>query len=48
VNQEFNKCLESKKITPFTRGKKLVRKEISDAQSDLFDAKAGYDNKRYK
>jgi uncharacterized protein (UPF0332 family) len=48
VNQEFNKCLENKKITPFTRGKKLVRKEISDAQSDLFDSKAGYDTKRYK
>jgi uncharacterized protein (UPF0332 family) len=48
VNQEFNKCLENKKIIPFTSGKKLVKKEVSDAQSDLFDAKTGYDNKRYK
>ena len=48
MNQEFNKCLENKKIIPFANGKKLVKKEISDAQSDLFDAKTGYDNKRYK
>jgi uncharacterized protein (UPF0332 family) len=48
MNQEFNQCLENKKITPFARGKKLVKKELEVAKSDLFDAKAGYDNNRYK
>ena len=48
MNQEFKQCIESKKITPFAAGKKLVNKEISVAQSDLSDAKAGYENGRYK
>jgi len=48
VKQEFKQCLESKKIIPFARGKELVKKEISIAQSDLSDAKAGFDNQRYK
>jgi uncharacterized protein (UPF0332 family) len=48
VNQEFKQCLESKKIIPFARGKNLVKKELSVAKSDLSDAKAGYENKRYK
>jgi hypothetical protein len=41
VNQEFKQCLESKKIVSFARGKKLVKKELSVARSDLSDAKAG-------
>lgn len=48
MNPEFKQCLENKKIIPFVKGKNLVRKEISVAQSDLFDAKAGYGNERYK
>ena len=48
MNQEFKQCLESKKIVPFARGKKLVKKELSVAVSDLSDAKAGYENERYK
>ena len=48
MNQEFKQCLENKKIVSFARGKKLVKKELSVAQSDLSDAKAGYDNERYK
>jgi uncharacterized protein (UPF0332 family) len=48
VNQEFRQCLESKKIVSFTRGKKLVNKELSVARSDLSDAKADYENERYK
>ena len=48
MNQEFKQCIENKKITPFATGKKLVNKEISVAQSDLSDAKAGYENERYK
>jgi uncharacterized protein (UPF0332 family) len=48
VNQEFKQCLESKKIVSFARGKKLIKKELSVAKSDLSDAKAGYENERYK
>jgi uncharacterized protein (UPF0332 family) len=48
VNREFNQCLENKKIIPYARGKNLVGKEISVAKSDLNDAKAGYENDRYK
>ena len=48
MNQEFKQCLENKKIIPFARGKSLVEKELSVAKSDLWDAKAGYENERYK
>jgi uncharacterized protein (UPF0332 family) len=48
MNQEFKQCMENKKIIPFATGKKLVNKELSVAQSDLSEAKAGYDNERYK
>jgi hypothetical protein len=48
VNQEFRHCLESKKIVSFARGKKLIKKELSVARSDLSDAKAGYENGRHK
>jgi uncharacterized protein (UPF0332 family) len=48
VNQEFKQCLESRKIVSFPRGKDLLEKEIAVARSDLSDAKAGYENQRYK
>ena len=48
MNQDFRQCLENKKIVSFARGKKLVKKELSVARSDLSDAKAGYENGRYK
>ncbi len=48
MNQEFKQCLENEKIILFTRGNKLVKKELSVAKNDLSDAKAGYENKRYK
>lgn len=48
MNQEFKQCLENKKIIPFAGGQKLVNKEITVAQSDLADAKSGYENARYK
>lgn len=48
MNEEFKQCLENKKIIPFAAGKKLVNKEIAVAQSDLADAKAGYEEARYK
>jgi len=44
MNQDFNQCLENKKIIAFARGKELVKKEFSIAQSDLSDAKTGFDN----
>jgi uncharacterized protein (UPF0332 family) len=48
VNQDFKQCLESQKIIPFEQGKKLVKKELSISESDLLDAKAGFQEKRYK
>lgn len=48
MNQEFEQCLENKKVIPFTKGKNLFKKELSVAKSDLADAKAGYENGRYK
>jgi uncharacterized protein (UPF0332 family) len=48
VNQEFRQCLESKKIVIFAGGKGLVKKELLVARSDMSDAKAGYENERYK
>jgi len=48
MNPEFKQCLENRKITHFAKGKNLVQKEISVARSDLCDAKAGYEDGRYK
>jgi len=48
VNQEFKQCLESGKIVSFPKGKELIGKELAVARSDLLDAKAGYENQRYK
>jgi uncharacterized protein (UPF0332 family) len=48
VNREFKQCLDKKRIIPFAGGKNLVNKELSVARSDLSDAKASYENKRYK
>ena len=48
MNQDFKQCLENKKIIPFERGKVLVKKEFSTSESDIRDAKAGFQEKRYK
>jgi uncharacterized protein (UPF0332 family) len=48
MNLEFNKYIESDKIIVFPRGKELVKKELAVAQSDLEDAKAGFETQRYK
>jgi uncharacterized protein (UPF0332 family) len=48
MNPEFSKFLESGKIIVFQRGQELVKKELAVAQSDLLDAKAGFENQRYK
>lgn len=48
MNQEFKQCLENRKIVSFPKGKELVKKELSVARSDLLDAEANYENRRYK
>jgi len=48
MNKEFKQCLDSKKILPFSRGKGLVKKELSVAQNDLAEAKAGLEKGQYK
>ena len=48
MNPELSKLLESGKIIVFPRGKELVRKELAVAQSDLEDARAGFEAQRYK
>ena len=48
MNQEFKQCLENGKIVPFEKGKELFSREFMVAQSDLQDAKAGYEERRYK
>ena len=48
MTQEFKQCLDNGKIVSFPKGKMLVGKELSVARSDLLDAKAGYENQRYK
>lgn len=48
MNQEFEGCLQSKKIISFARGRRLVKKELAVAGSDLADARAGYESERYK
>ena len=48
MNQDFKQCLENKKIIPFERGRELIKKELSIGESDLLDAKAGFQEKRYK
>ncbi len=46
MNQDFKQCLENRKIIAFPRGKELVNKELSIAQSDLSDAKASFENQQ--
>jgi uncharacterized protein (UPF0332 family) len=48
LNQEFERCLQGKKIVGFPKGKELCEKELAIARSDLLDAEAGYENQRYK
>ena len=48
MNPDFNRCVENKKLVPFPSGEKLIEKELSVAKSDLSDAKAGFDDQRYK
>jgi len=48
VNIEFQKALEKKRLFPFTKGKKLIKNELNNAQDDLREAEDRFKNKRYK
>ncbi|MBI4288456.1 MAG: HEPN domain-containing protein [Chloroflexi bacterium] len=48
MNPEFERCLENKRIVPFEQGRGLVKKELAVAESDLLEAKAGYQEHRFK
>ena len=48
MNQEFERCLESRKIVSFAGGRRLISKELSVARSDLSEGRAGYEDGRYK
>ena len=45
---EFQKCLENKKIKPFSKGKTLVSKELEIAREDWKSAKESLTKKNYK
>ena len=45
---EFQKCLESKKIKPFSKGKILVSKELEIAEDDRRTAKESLTKNNYK
>ncbi|OGS35245.1 MAG: hypothetical protein A2474_08115 [Elusimicrobia bacterium RIFOXYC2_FULL_34_12] len=48
MNLEFQKALERKRILPFSNGKKLVEKEIKQAEDDLIEAKDRIKNEKFK
>ena len=45
---DFQKCLENKKIKPFSKGKTLVSKELEIAREDWKTAKESLTKKNYK
>lgn len=48
MENKFQKCLERKRIIPFSRGTRLVIKELELAGFDLTRAKASFQAKDYK
>ncbi len=48
MNIEFQKAIEKKRILPFPQGKRQVKKEIEEAESDLAEASNRFENKKYK
>jgi len=48
MENKFQKCLERKRIIPFSRGPRLVVKELELADFDLTRAKASFQEKDYK
>lgn len=47
-NPDFQKCLENKKIKPFSKGKLLVSKELEIAKNDWETAKESLTENNYK
>lgn len=45
---EFQKAIEKKRILRFAQGKRQVKKELEEAESDLAEALNRLDNKKYK
>ncbi len=45
---EFQRAIEKKKILLFPQGKRQVKKELEEAESDLGEAINRFDNKKYK
>lgn len=48
MNQEFRDCLKRRKIVAFPNGKKLVKKELRSAMTDLDNARFGLIHNKYK
>jgi len=48
MENKFQKCLEKKRITPFSRGPGLAARELKLADFDLTRAKASFQAKDYK
>lgn len=48
MNPEYKKCVEKRRIRPFSRGKKLVPKELKSAERDLEWARASWEQKNFK
>ncbi len=48
MKNKFQKCLEKKKIAPFSRGPKLSSKEIRLAGFDFNRSRASFEDKDYK
>ncbi|MEW6141618.1 MAG: HEPN domain-containing protein [Chloroflexota bacterium] len=48
MNAEFQRCIESGRITSFPQGPALAKKELSTANSDLTDARKSLSEERYK
>lgn len=48
MNIDFKICLQKRKITPFSRGKFLFKKELKTAQDDLITSKQSFSERNYK
>lgn len=48
MNIEFQNALDKKRILNFPQGKKLVKKEIKQAEDDLDEANNRYNSHKYK
>lgn len=48
MSAEFQKCLRKGKIKKFSRGRVLVKKEISTAEQDLIDAQDSFKLNKFK